>query len=324
MNRTVLLVLLVAGVGAMAGAPASDAQENRFRGGIGGGVMVFQRSDNLDPNGSDRYLSNLNEAADEEVTVLPLLAPYFIYDAGAPGGAALQLTVRPPIREAGGLVVNLGATYALPQEAGSLAAGLFVAPLEEAWRNPYLVGERRRTTASPKYGGYLGWERVAGSGLQLRTVFVRDTVDDDDIGRMNSDLDREGHIYAVVADYAIALTEDLEIVPGVAYLRGDYDGASNAFDRFAVELQATYRLGRLALQPKLSFSTSRYDRQDPIFRETRDQNSFFMDLNISYQAPFGWEGWAAQVMTGYGQDDDDIDFYDTETLRLGTLLTYYF
>ncbi len=323
MKRGLAMALVLAGMCCWHVQSAGAEERERFRGGVGLGVMAFDRADNLDPNGSKRSIDTLDRRADRELTVIPLLAPFFSYDVGAPGGAVVQFMVRPPIEEAGGLVVNLGTTYYLPA-GGSIELNGLVAPLEEAWENPYLVNQRRSTTGSPKYGAHVAWREIGGTGLSLHGVYLRDEVDNDRIGELMPELARDGAIYALAAAYRLPLSEVVEIRTRASYLQGDYDGESNSFTRYRIRVQASYRLGALTLIPEISYRHTSYDEIDPMFGITREEDSYGIDLTVHYRAPFGWQDWALQGMAGYGRGDDDITFYETESLRIGSLLTYYF
>ena len=323
MKKSVAMMLVLAGICCWHVQSAGAKENQRFRGGVGLGVMAFDRGDNLDPNGSKRHIDTLDKKAERELTVIPLLAPFFSYDVGTPGGGVVQFMVRPPIEEAGGLVVNLGGTYYLPA-GGSIQLNALVAPLEEAWENPYLVGERRSSTDSPKYGLHLAWREIGGTGLSLHGVYLRDEVDNDRIGDLLPELAREGAIYALAAEYRMPLSEAFEIKTRASYLQGDYDGVSNSFTRYRIRVQASYRLGAVTLKPEISYRHTSYDEIDPMFGITREEDAYGIDLTVQYQAPFGLQGWALLGMAGYGRGDNDIAFYETESLRVGSLLTYYF
>lgn len=323
MKRGCAITIVVAGVCCWFVQGAGAEEFERFKGGVGLGLMAFDRADNLDPDGSKRLIDSLDEKAERELTVIPVLAPFFSYDVGASGGGVVQFMVRPPIEEAGGLVVNLGATYYLPA-GGSVELNGLVAPLEEVWENPYLVGERRSATGSPKYGLHLAWKDIGTTGLSLHVVYLQDDVDNDRIGELMPELARDGSIYALAAEYRLPVSKAFEIKTRASYVQGDYDGESSSFSRYRIRVQASYRLGAVTLKPEISYRHTSYDEIDPVFGKTREEDAYGIDLTVQYQAPFGWQGWALQGMAGYGRGDDDITFYETETVRFGSLLTYFF
>ncbi|MBE0585567.1 MAG: DUF2860 family protein, partial [Desulfofustis sp.] len=206
MKRANVTALLLAGLCCWQVQPAAAQEDEQFKGGIGVGVMAINRSDNLDPDGSDASIDSLDQAADSELTIIPLVAPFMTYDVGSTGGLIMKFFIKPPIEEAGGMVVNLGGAYFL-KTGGSIELNALAAPFEEVWENPYLVGERRSTTDNPRYGLHLAWKEVNGSGLSVHGVYLLDEVDTDRIGRLEPELARDGTIYALAVDYKIPLSE---------------------------------------------------------------------------------------------------------------------
>lgn len=300
---------------------AVEEEKSNIEGSVGIGVIFINNSDNLDPNGSKKLLGSLEAEADKELTVMPFILPSLVYDIGKPDGGKLYLNTEPAIDEVGGLAVNLGYSQPLGR-AGRVDGGVFLNPLERAWQNPYLIGAARASTATAKYGGKLGLNRILGSGLHLNVVYMAHDVDDDVIGRLQPDLARDGAVYAFNANYSLLSSPTFELRPRLSIRKGEFDGESNSFVKGKADLEARYTIDRLTLLPRIFYSHATYDKIDPIFAETRKNDGYGALLRVSYAAPFDLADWSLQGLIGYSRGDSNITFYDNESVSTGIILTY--
>ncbi|MEE4313096.1 MAG: hypothetical protein V2J11_01290, partial [Desulfofustis sp.] len=71
MRRGCAITMVVAGVCCWFVQGAGAEEFERFKGGVGLGLMAFDRADNLDPDGSKRHIDSLDEKAERELTVIP-------------------------------------------------------------------------------------------------------------------------------------------------------------------------------------------------------------------------------------------------------------
>lgn len=322
MGKVFSLVCIIIGsflfyISAVAGEP--DALTGR----LGVGLIVIDNGNNLNPSGSGKYIANLDSAADRKTTVVPVLMPAVNWDAGKPGNFKFYFGTEPPIDEVGGFALNVGGSYNFPG-MGLLDTSLFFTPFEEAWENPYVTGVKREKTSTSKYGLKVAFNRIMGSGLRVNAVYMNDDVDDDIIGGLIPDMERDGAIYALNVNYSFYVTETLELRPRIGIRKGDYKGESNAFIKYKADFEIRYREGRLMVTPRIFYSHSDYDKVNPIFAETRENNSYGMNVMTTYMQPFCLSNWSLQVLAGYSRGDSNIDFYDTEGFSLGTFASYQF
>ncbi|MGB3212917.1 MAG: DUF2860 family protein [Desulforhopalus sp.] len=302
-------------------APAEEA--DKLQGSLGVGVMFINSGNNLNPSGSKRYLDDLNSAADKEASIIPLVLPNVTYDVGDKGGLKLYLDTRPPVDEVGSFVFKIGGNYPL-EAIGILDVNIFFTPFEEAWENPYAVGVRRKTTSTSKYGTQVALNKIMGTELRVNFVFLKDDVDEDVIGTLVPELGRDGEVYALNANYSFHPTESLELRPRLGVRKGSYDGDSNSFIKYKIDLEARYSTGKLILMPRISYSRSEYDEINPIFNKTREGDDYGLGLMAIYSAPFGWEDWALQGLFNYSIGDSNITFYETEGISTGIFMSYRF
>jgi hypothetical protein len=303
---------------------AEESEErDRLEAKIRLGVMFINSGNNLNPYGSKAYLNDLNSAADKESMTIPLILPDVTYDIGDQDGVKLYFNTEPPIDEVGGFVINFGGSYPI-ENVGIIDINAFFTPFEEVWENPYITGVDRQTTRTSRYGARVAFNRILGTGLRVNVVYMNDDVDEDVIGKLMPELSRDGAVYALNANYSFNVTKTFELRPRMSIRKGEYDGDSNSFTKFKMDLEARYIIGRLALIPRIFYSCSEYDEINPIFNKPREDDGYGISLMANYTAPFGWQNWSTQAMAGFSRGDSNITFYDSEAINLGAFLTYHF
>lgn len=301
----------------------SAEEIDRIEGRIGLGAVFINSGNNLNPQGSKKYLDDLDSAADMVSSVIALVLPSLTYDVGDAGGLKLFVNTEPPIDEVGGFAFNLGGTYPL-EGIGILEVSAFFTPFDEAWENPYVVGVSRKSTSTSKYGAKMAFNRIMGTGLRANLVYMNDDVDEDEIGDLIPELRRDGAVYALNVNYSFYPSKNLEIRPRFGIRKGSYDGDSNSFTKYKVDLEGRYRTGRLMIMPRIFYSKSDYDEVNPIFNRTRENDGFGLSMMANYFAPFGWQNWSALGLISYSIGDSNITFYDTESISVGLFMSYNF
>ncbi len=296
---------------------------DRFEARIGLGVILIDSGNNLNPKGSKAYLTDLNYAAKKELMTLPMILPNVAYDIGDQGGLKLHFDTTPPIDEVGSFVFNFGGSYSIP-EIGTFDIRAFASPFSEAWQDPYITGVARKTTDTSIYGASIAFNKIMGTGLRVNMVYMNDDVDEDVIGDLMPELARDGAVYALNANYSFYISKTFELRPRLSIRKGEYDGESNSFTKYKIDLEARYRVGRLVLIPRIFYSHSKYDEINPIFNETRENDSYGFKFMANYIAPFGLRNWSTQALLGYSKGDSNITFYDSEAMNIGAFLTYRF
>ncbi|WP_161629815.1 DUF2860 family protein [Desulfogranum japonicum] len=321
MRKRDLILALSCGFLALTSYAVAE-ETNSFTGSINMGTIFINSANNLNPNSSESRIDSLDNAADKETTVILVLLPQATWTIGATEGTKLYFNADAPIDEAGSMALNFGFSQSIP--GGVLDTSLFVSPFEEAWENPYLTEVSREETASPKYGIKMGFNRIAGTGLRVNMVYMQDNVDDDLIGEIMPSLARDGEVYAINANYSIQVTQHLEIRPRISLRKGEYDGDANSFSKYKFDLEARYLTGRVMITPRVHYSYSEYDEVHPIFNETRENNEYGFELATTYMAPFDFKDWAATILVSLSKGDSNIDFFDTESITAGAMLSYKF
>ncbi|MDK9706639.1 MAG: DUF2860 domain-containing protein [Desulforhopalus sp.] len=300
---------------------AAETKASGFSGNIGMGLFMVNTADNLDPKGSEKRLTDLNGAADMETEVMPFVLPSMTYTFD--GGTRVFFKGDPGNEEFGGFALSLGA--ALPVATlGIFEAAAIYSPFERAWQNPYALGVGRDSTSVAKVGAKIGFTAILGSPLGLSAVYMNDDTEDDLLAGLFPDLARDGEVFGITCGYTFLRAKTFDLRGELSYLSGNYEGDSNSFQKGRMTVQGRYTIDRLSFLPKITYSYTEYDKEDPVFAKTRETNGYGGTMMISYAAPFGLEGWAAQGLVGYSRGDGSITFYDTEKLTTGLFMTYRF
>ncbi|MDT4873411.1 hypothetical protein D3C80_1792840 [compost metagenome] len=66
------------------------------------------------------------------------------------------------------------------------------------------------------------------------------------------------------------------------------------------------------------------DDDNPIYGKSQDLDRMGLSFAATYKEPFGLQDWRARAAISYGEEDSNIDFYDTKitSLNLGMLYTF--
>ncbi len=303
--------------------PLTGSADAAFNGDISLGVIAIDSGNNLNPSSSKRIIADLDTAADRELSTLPVLLPNLSYSPDTASNVNYFLSTRPPVEEVGGFALGLGVGFSFDQVA-DIDVAILLAPFGEVWENPYLVGTPRDDTDNSKYGVYTTFDKIFATGLEITLAYYHDDVDNDEIGDLFAELERDGQAFIGIAGYSFRLAESLALTPKFQYIYGDYDGDASTYDRYTFKLGGRYSYGLWSIMPEISYGHTEYDETHPIFGKTRDEDKISFDIIVQYREPFGYENFAVSALAGYSEGDANIEFFDTESMRLGVVLVYQF
>lgn len=306
-----------------AGQTAPGDPGDPITGEITGGVIIINSGNNLNPNGSSRYLDDINSGADRKTSFIGALLPEVNYKFGEERQLGWYLNSTPPIDEAGQFALLSGLTYNRAG-VGFFEAGMFYVPFTELWKNPYLTDGPRDETDVTTWGAQFAFNKIFGSNFRVRLVYLSEDVEDDDIGELFPDLKRDGQIYNISLSYDINVSKTFSLRPRFSVRQGDYDGDSSSFVKYKFDLSGRYGTGRLFFMPRVFYSYKQHDEVDPIFNTTRKQHGFGIGGAVNYAQLFGNPSLALRGFGGYSMGEATEDFYDTESFFIGAGLVYLF
>lgn len=221
---------------------------------------------------------------------------------------------------------------------GNLRASLLSSSEREVYEDPYVVGVDRSKTDQTSSGMRLGWEHILESDFEL-TFTSREIEVDDELSGTTSlaegglgltaaqvdDLDRNGDFRKIDFSYIAQLSPDSLFTSTYSYVDYDLDGSAMSMSGPMMQLDYRYTgLQNWALSGSAVVGTMSSDDYNPIYGKKQEQDSFGASLTAAYLEPFGLKDWKALGTLAYGQQNNNIDFYETSISSVNLGMMYNF
>jgi len=273
---------------------------------------------------SKKHIASLDEKPDSESTGLPVFNAELRYTFAPQRtqlffGNSLEDLLRLETAGQIGVRRELG-------NAGIAAAGVVFSSLPtEVWEDPYVIDQDREETDRSSTGVRLTWDRIFGSELQLEYTYRTIDIDTERSGTflgLSPDeaalLDRNGNRHTAEILYRIfSDTQKHRFLPSIQYSRFDLDGEAMSSDTYQFQLSYGYEGTKFSLVANGMINKADYDKRNPIYNKTREDDNWGGAVMIFYRKPFGWQGppfirgWSLWVNWAYYELDSNIDFYDS-------------
>lgn len=215
---------------------------------------------------------------------------------------------------------------------GNLRASLLASTPSEVWEDPYLVGADRNETDRDGSGMRLGWEHILESDFDLtytkRKIEIDDELSGTSLGLSAAQralLDREGDMKKLSLGYRWMPAQEHVIIPTLSHVDHDLDGDAMAMDGYQAELNYAYLgLHDWEFMANALIGSLESDDTNPIYGKKQDVDRMGLSLSASYKEPFGLRDWRLRGAITYGEEDSNIDFYDTSLrgVTLGMLYSF--
>jgi opacity protein-like surface antigen len=272
---------------------------------------------------SDQRIGDLDDEPDSESTAI-FTVPYKVAYTFAGSRTELFLGT-----EVGDLLSfdtaqQLGVKQGIGS-AGVLQAGVLFSGIVQVWKDPFVTGEDRDDTSRRNVGGQLVWDKVFGSNLELeysvRKVDIGSEKSGEFLGLTNSEqdrLDRNGTVHRASAGYGFKFGRNT-LTPQVAIFSEDLDGEAMANTGVDVQLTYLYDGDPITLVLNGYVGQADFDKSNPVFDKTRDDDRYGASAMVYYKNPWGWSLFGSEPMrffvTGaYFAVDSNIDFYNQEAI----------
>ena len=321
------LALIVAGSPASALDPISS--QSGFSGYIQPGLGYLNIKSNtvakvLSFDLSDQKISDLNDEPDSQSTVL-FTVPFKLAYTFA--GTRTEVFLGTDVGDL--LSFDTAQQLGVKQGVGSLGvfqAGLLFSGNVRVWKDPYVTGQNRDDTDRRNVGGQLVWDKIFGSDLELeyslRKVDIGSEKSGQFLGLTNSEqdrLDRNGTVHSLSAGYGIKFGGNHRLTPQITLSYADLDGEAMANTGVDLQLRYIYDGDPVTLVLNGYVGQADYDKSNPVFGKTRDDDSYGVTATVYYKNPWGWALFGSEPMkffvTGaYTAVDSNIDFYNQEAV----------
>jgi hypothetical protein len=273
---------------------------------------------------SDSKISNLNDEPDSQSTML-FTVPFKLAYTFA--GTRTEVFLGTDVGDL--LSFDTAQQLGVKQEIGSLGvfqAGLLFSGSVRVWKDPYVTGQNRDDTSRKNMGGQLIWDKVFGSNLELeyslRKVDISSEKSGEFLGLNNSEqdrLDRNGTVHSVSAGYGFKFGGNHKLTPQIAFSYADLDGEAMANTGVDLKLTYLYNGDPITLVLNGAVGQADYDKSNPVFGKTRNDDAYGVSATVYYKNPWGWTLFGSEPMkffvTGvYTAVDSNIDFYNQEAV----------
>jgi hypothetical protein len=323
----VLTIFLLAGANtALALDPIS--QQSGFSGFVQPGVGYLSIESNtvakvLSFELSDKRIDSLDDEPDSESTVIfsiPFKLAYTFASTrtevflGTDVGDLLSFDTAQQL----GVKQGLGGL-------GVLQAGLLFSNNVRVWEDPFLTGQNRDDTGRLNAGGQVVWDKIFGSNFELEYSLRKVDIDNEKSGEslpltsaQRDRLDRNGVIHRAGLGYRFKFGQHI-LIPQANFFSEDLDGEAMANTGADLQLSYIYDGDPITLALNGYYGQAEFDKSNPVFGETRDDDRYGASATVYYKNPWGWSLFGSEPMrffvTGaYFAVDSNIDFYNQEAM----------
>lgn len=185
---------------------------------------------------------------------------------------------------------------------------------DEVFKDPYLVGVKRDKTDAETKSFSLSWDEIFGLGMGAQYSFETIDVDDDNSGKKNKKLERDGTIHSLGLNFDLFDNGMHKVSTGLAYEIGDIKGKSNAYKGMGGGFTYLVEGESWDVETELSFLSYDYDESHPVFNKTREDKEGSVSSTFTLYEPFELENWFVQYLVSYTKRDSNIDFYDSSSV----------
>jgi len=210
---------------------------------------------------------------------------------------------------------------------GLLQGGILFSGIPaKVWKDPYLVDKNRKDTSRTSNGARLAWDRIFGSNFQTqftyRKIDISSEKSGDALALTSSEkdrLDRNGDRYIGEVLYRFNFAKRHHLSPAFIFARDDRDGEAMANDAYNFQLTYGVIADPFVLTLNGLIGTADYDKKNPIYGKTRDDDNYGLQGQLLYKNPWGWTLFGSNPMNfyveaAYAYTNSNIDFYDQEAI----------
>lgn len=305
-------------------------QQDGFSGfvSVGAGVMSYKSNivaGNPLVDVGSKTIDSLTDEPDTETTGMGALS----FDlAWTFADSRTQITFGSQLEDVARL--ELGQQLAVKQELSDksiISAGLLFSSIPtEVWKDPYMTGVPRDETDRTSVGARIVYDRILGSGLELKYSYRDIDIDDEQsglfLGLPPGEMDllrRDGDNHYIDVNYTMTFQQRHRVIPSISYFKRNRDG--DAMDNWGTHFQITYIHfdNPLTLVLNGLIGMADYDETNPIYGKTQEDDIYGAGVQAFYRNPFGWkpfghENFSMFIAGNYLLNNANIDFYDTEAI----------
>ncbi len=317
---------------------AKIPQESGFSGFVNGGAGLWRVEDNMVKKigffqVSDDDIGSIDNKPKSETSASPIFNYNVRYTFASTRTQIFLGSLLDDILRFDAVTL-LGVRQELPDQSVIGVSYVFSPLVTEVYKDPYETGTNRNGTDRNVNGVRLSYDDILGSDLSFQYTYRNIDIDSERSGRQlglsSSDqdrLDRNGDRHDVQVLYRYVLQDGgikHTLIPSFKYSYYDLDGGAMTYDYFNFNLNYRYDVEKFAFAVNGYYGYADYDKSNPIFGKTREDDRYGFSLLGFYKRFLGVEGLALNGTVTINRSDSNIDFYKSEVDLYAVSLLYTF
>jgi hypothetical protein len=337
-TKGIILVFLCVFTATAYAQPVGIPQESGFSGLVNGGAGLWRVEDNMVKRIGyfkigDSNISSTDDKPRSEYSVSPILNFNLRYTFAS---TRTQIFLGNQLEDLLRLdtATLLGVRQELPDQSVIGISYVFSALVTEVYKDPYDTNGSRNGTDRNINGVRFSYDKILSTDLSFqytyRNIDIEAERSGSALGLTSSQKDkliRDGDQHDVEMLYKYVLQDGgitHAFIPSVKYSRFELDGDAMSNNFFSFRLNYRYDVEKFAISVNGYYGYADYDKSNPIYGKTRNDNRYGFGLIGFYKRFLGVEGLALTANAILNRQDSNIDFYDSEIDLYFVSLLYTF
>jgi hypothetical protein len=325
-GKTLLVGLLIAFATSAYAQPRGIPRRSGFSGFVNAGGALWRVEDNMVKRVSyfkigDSNISSTDDKPRSEYSLTPILNLNLRYTFAS---TRTQIFLGNQLEDLLRLdtVTLFGVRQELVDQSIIGVSYVFSALVTEVYKDPYDTSGSRNGTDRNINGVRLSYDKILGSAFNFQYTYRNIDIDEEESGSalglsssQANRLDRNGDQHDLEFLYRYALEGGgikHTLIPSFNYSRFDLDGDAMSNNFFSFRLNYRYDVERFAFVVNGYYGYAEYDKENPIYDKTRNDNRYGFGLIGFYKRFLDVQGLALTANVTINRQDSNIDFYDSE------------
>jgi len=328
LRKALFVGLLIAFTSSAYGQPlAGIPQESGFSGFVNAGAGLWRVEDNMVKKIgffkiSDDNINSIDDKPKSEYSVNPILNFNLRYYTFA--STRTQIFLGNQLEDLLRLdtATSFGVRQELPDQSIIGVSYVFSALVTEVYKDPYDTSGSRNGTDRNINGVRLSYDKILSTDLSFQYTYRNIDIDSERSGSalglsssQQNKLDRNGDQHDLEFLYRYVLEDGgikHTLIPSFKYSRFELDGDAMSNNAILFNLNYRYDVEKFAFSVNGYYGYADYDKSNPIYGKTRNDNRYGFGLIGFYKSIFDVEGLALTANVTINRQDSNIDFYDSE------------
>ena len=306
--------------------PTGIPQESGFSGFVNAGAALWRVEDNMVKKIgyfkiSDDSIGSVDNKPKSEYSLSPVLNFNLRYTFAS---TRTQIFLGNQLEDLLRLDTTsfLGVRQELADQSIIGVSYVYSALVTQVYKDPYDTNGHRDGTDRKINGVRLSYDNILSTDLSFQYTYRSIDIDKERSGSalgltpsQQDRLVRDGDQHDVEFLYRYVLQDGgikHTLIPSLKYSRFDLDGDAMSNNAILFNLNYRYDVEKFAFSANAYYGYADYDKSNPIYGKTRNDNRYGFGLIGFYKRFLDVEGLALTANVIMNRQDSNIDFYDSE------------